>query len=127
MATNEEMRAWLEEKIARDTEWLKHIENLETLDADETSPSYSETKYNIGIYQAILAALELVTEKICDCDNYKWLIGELGREATFLYIHGLTIENRGSFKFCPYCGKQVIGEPTSAGGEDEKGDENAKS
>ena len=71
--------------------------------------------------QSILAALELVTEKICDCDNYKWLIGELGREATFLYIHGLTIENRGSFKFCPYCGKQVIGEPTSAGGEDEKG------
>jgi len=57
MATDK-MRAWLEEKIARDTEWLKHIENLEALDVDETSPSYSETKYNIGIYQAILAALE---------------------------------------------------------------------
>ena len=55
MATNE-MRAWLEEKITRDTEWLKH---LDALDVDETSPSYSETKYNIGIYQAILAALEL--------------------------------------------------------------------
>jgi len=53
MATNE-MRAWLEEKITRDTEWLKH---LDALDVDETSPSYSETKYNIGIYQAILAAL----------------------------------------------------------------------
>jgi len=67
MPTNEEMIAWLEEKIARDTEWLKHIEILEALDivhlisefVDETSPSYSETKYNIGIYQAILAELEL--------------------------------------------------------------------
>jgi len=56
MPTNEEMIAWLEEKIARDTEWLKH---LEALDVDETRPSYSETKYNIGIYQAILAELEL--------------------------------------------------------------------
>jgi len=75
MATNE-MRAWLEEKIARDTEWLKHIEILDALDVDETSPSYSETKYNIGIYQAILAALEV---KVTRAEIEKFVEGSLCR------------------------------------------------
>jgi len=53
-----ELTAWLKEKIGRDTEWLEHIENLGTLETDETVPSYTETKYNIEMMQAILAALE---------------------------------------------------------------------
>jgi len=81
MPTNEEMIAWLEEKIARDTEWLKHIEILEALDivhlisefVDETSPSYSETKYNIGIYQAILAALERKKPTVSKMSDGWWL------------------------------------------------------
>ena len=70
MPTNEEMIAWLEEKIARDTEWLKH---LEALDVDETRPSYSETKYDIGIYQAILAALERKKPTVSKMSDGWWL------------------------------------------------------
>jgi len=47
----------------------------------------------------------------CGCDDYKWLQKQLGGQAVFLWAHGQGLkENRGSFKFCPYCGKRVKGE-----------------
>jgi len=45
--------------------------------------------------------------KICNCENYKWLDKELGNIAVFLHVHGMKVENRGPFKFCPYCGRLV--------------------
>ena len=47
-------------------------------------------------------------DEACDCNGYKWLNQKLNSWAVFMGIHsqGLT-ENRGSFKFCPYCGKRV--------------------
>ncbi len=49
-----------------------------------------------------------VAAKKCDCDNYKWLDQELKSEAVFLHVHNWKMENRGPFKFCPYCGKRVM-------------------
>lgn len=46
-------------------------------------------------------------EEYCNCGNYKWLCKELESEASFLFVHGIKIENRGPFKFCPYCGLRV--------------------
>jgi NADH pyrophosphatase NudC (nudix superfamily) len=44
----------------------------------------------------------------CSCDDYKWLDEQLGGMAVFLWAHGQEIkENRGPFKFCPYCGKRT--------------------
>jgi hypothetical protein len=44
----------------------------------------------------------------CSCDDYKWLSEQLGSMAVFLWAHGQEIkENRGPFKFCPYCGKCI--------------------
>jgi hypothetical protein len=65
-----------------------------------------QKKKNIEIEQAILDLIESSdkgpeVDEACDCDDYKWLRGELK------WIYGLTIENRGPFKFCPYCGKRI--------------------
>lgn len=48
------------------------------------------------------------SEEYCFCDDYKWLNKKLDGMAIFLFIHGQECkENRGPFKFCPYCGKRV--------------------
>ena len=47
-------------------------------------------------------------KKYCDCDDYEWLSARLKSMATFLWVHGQGLEeNRGPFKFCPYCGKAI--------------------
>jgi hypothetical protein len=44
----------------------------------------------------------------CNCENYRWLDKQLKSVAVFMWSHNQEPrENRGPFKFCPYCGKGV--------------------
>ncbi len=44
----------------------------------------------------------------CSCDDYKWLQEQLYTMAVLAWNHGQGLkENRGHFKYCPYCGKGV--------------------
>jgi hypothetical protein len=108
MKSLEEMRGWLNGEI-RTTE--------RAIDTFPVKNPHLENR--LAILQSILAALDGPSEEgFCDCDNYKWLDKELKGEAVFLHVHGWKIENRGPFKFCPYCGKRVQGSP--APGKEER-------
>jgi len=53
----------------------------------------------------------MTEREYCDCDDYKWLSEQMDRVYIFLWAHGQEIkENRGPFKFCPYCGKPIEAE-----------------
>jgi len=70
----------------------------------------SLSSHNQEKIQAIRTLIEHGPEvdEICDCDDYKWLKEKLGGMTVFAWVHGQEPkENKGPFRFCPYCGKRV--------------------
>jgi len=53
-------------------------------------------------------AKKSAVDERCNCENYQWLDKQLKSVAVFMWSHNQEPrENRGPFKFCPYCGKGV--------------------
>ena len=58
--------------------------------------------------EADLKKVRSTVNERCNCENYRWLDKQLKSVAVFMWSHNQEPrENRGPFKFCPYCGKGV--------------------